>query len=75
MDLPGLPPKQGLYDPQYEKDRAASASSSTSRARDRTTLSGKGFKSLKILPIEGRKVAILAPEMAPEFCSKCLTNF
>jgi hypothetical protein len=21
MNIPGLPPKQGLYDPEYEKDR------------------------------------------------------
>ena len=67
MKLPGLPPKQGLYDPQHEKDSCGIGFVVNIKGQNRTTSSAKACKSSKISRTAARKVAIPARGTAPEF--------
>ena len=67
MELPGLPPKQGLYDPQHEKDSCGLGLSSTSRATNRTTSSARASKYSKISRTAARRDVIPALVTAREY--------
>ena len=63
MSIPGLPPKQGLYDPEQEKDSCGIG----------FVVNIKGQKSHTIVT-EGRRVVTLARETAPGFSFRCRTS-
>ena len=75
MELPGLPPKQGLYDPRHEKDSCGIGFVVNIKGQKSHDYRPQGLQVLKIWPTAARKVAIPVPAMAPEFCFKSLMTF
>ena len=74
MELPGLPPKQGLYDPQHEKDSCGIGFVVNIKGHKSHDIIRQGLKYSKISRTAARRDVIPALVTAREYFAKFLIN-